>query len=101
MGRNGAGKSTLLRLARGLLDPTRGRVERAGDVALLLQNPNDYLLHERVEREASAAGVARAGLEGREHSNPRDLSGGERQRLALEVALRETRTAVACLHEPT
>ncbi|HWX75132.1 MAG TPA: ABC transporter ATP-binding protein, partial [Solirubrobacteraceae bacterium] len=37
MGRNGAGKSTLLRHAAGLLEPTRGRVERAGRVALLLQ----------------------------------------------------------------
>src|SRR5205807_1491677 len=33
MGRNGAGKSTLLRHARGLLEPTRGRVERGGEVA--------------------------------------------------------------------
>jgi energy-coupling factor transport system ATP-binding protein len=41
MGRNGAGKSTLLRHAAGLLEPTRGRVERAGRVALLLQNPGD------------------------------------------------------------
>ena len=43
MGRNGAGKSSLLRLAKGLLDPTRGKVERAGEVALLLQDPGDYL----------------------------------------------------------
>jgi energy-coupling factor transport system ATP-binding protein len=101
MGRNGAGKSTLLRLARGLVDATRGGVERAGDIALLLQNPNDYLLHERVDREASPAALERAGLEGRERSNPRDLSGGERQRLALEVALGEARPAVVCLDEPT
>ena len=53
MGRNGAGKSTLLRHAAGLLDPTRGRVERAGRVALLLQNPGDYFLHERVCDEAA------------------------------------------------
>ena len=33
------------------------------------------------------AGVAAAGLAGREDANPRDLSGGERQRLALEVVL--------------
>ncbi len=53
MGRNGAGKSTLLRHAAGLLEPTRGRVERAGRVALLLQNPSDYFLHDRVAREVS------------------------------------------------
>ncbi|MGA9876300.1 MAG: ATP-binding cassette domain-containing protein, partial [Solirubrobacteraceae bacterium] len=48
MGRNGAGKSTLLRHAADLVAPTRGQIERAGRVALLLQNPGDYLLHERV-----------------------------------------------------
>jgi energy-coupling factor transport system ATP-binding protein len=85
MGRNGAGKSTLLRHAAGLLDPTRGKVERAGRVALLLQNPGDYLIHERVEQEASAAALASVGLSEAAARNPRDLSGGERQRLALAI----------------
>ena len=101
MGRNGAGKSTLLRHARGLLEPTRGRVDRAGDVALLLQSPGDYLLHERAGDEVGAAALAAAGLTGREEANPRDLSGGERQRLALEVALDGGGHAVVCLDEPT
>jgi energy-coupling factor transport system ATP-binding protein len=102
MGRNGAGKSTLLRLARGLIEPTRGRVDRAGEVALLMQNPGDYLVHERAVEEAGAAGLAAAGLTGREASNPRDLSGGERQRLALEVTLPADRqVAAVCLDEPT
>ena len=87
LGRNGAGKSTLLRHARGLLEPTRGRVERAGEVALLLQNPGDYLVHERVDEEVDATGLAAAGLADRPGANPRDLSGGERQRLALETVL--------------
>ncbi len=87
MGRNGAGKSTLLRIAKGLAEPTRGRVERAGQVALLLQNPGDYLVHGHAVEDAGVAGVAAAGLVGRENANPRDLSGGERQRLALEVVL--------------
>ena len=63
MGRNGAGKSTLLRHAAGLLAPTRGSVERAGRVALLLQNPGDYLLHERVAEEAPASALELLGLE--------------------------------------
>ena len=87
MGRNGAGKSTLLRIAKGLAEPTRGRVECAGEVALLLQNPGDYLVHGHAVEDAGVAGVAAAGLAGREDANPRDLSGGERQRLALEVVL--------------
>src|SRR5205807_5003882 len=53
MGRNGAGKSTLLRHAAGLMRPTRGKLQAAGRVALLLQNPNDYLVHDTVAAEAS------------------------------------------------
>ncbi len=85
MGRNGAGKSTLLRHAAGLLEPTRGRIERAGRVALLLQNPGDYFIHERVAEEAPAEALEAAGLSEMAERNPRDLSGGERQRLALAI----------------
>jgi energy-coupling factor transport system ATP-binding protein len=101
MGRNGAGKSTLLRHLKGLAEPTRGRVERAGEVALLLQNPGDYLIHEHAVDEAGAEAVAAAGLAGREQANPRDLSGGERQRLALEVVLSVGACAAVLLDEPT
>jgi energy-coupling factor transporter ATP-binding protein EcfA2 len=101
MGRNGAGKSTLLRLGKGLVEPTRGRVERAGEVALLLQNPGDYLIHERAIEDAGGDGVAAAGLAGRGDANPRDLSGGERQRLALEVVLSGDPCAAVLLDEPT
>ncbi len=101
MGRNGAGKSTLLRLLKGLESPTRGRIECAGSVALLLQNPGDYLIHEHATEEAGEDALNAAGLAGRGDANPRDLSGGERQRLALEVALAGEPRAVACLDEPT
>jgi energy-coupling factor transport system ATP-binding protein len=101
MGRNGAGKSTLLRHLKGLSEPTRGRVERGGEVALLLQNPGDYLVHDHVRDEASAHAVRAAGLSDRSDSNPRDLSGGERQRLALELVLDAGEIALACLDEPT
>jgi energy-coupling factor transporter ATP-binding protein EcfA2 len=103
MGRNGAGKSTLLRHAAGLMEPTRGRVERAGRVALLLQNPGDYLIHERVAEEASPEALVAVGLAGMAERNPKDLSGGERQRLALAIVVGgagET-PAVLALDEPT
>ncbi len=101
MGRNGAGKSTLLRVAKGLVGPSRGKVERAGEVALLLQNPGDYLIHDHAVEDAGDRGVANAGLRGREQANPRDLSGGERQRLALEVVLSGGPCAAVLLDEPT
>jgi energy-coupling factor transport system ATP-binding protein len=102
MGRNGAGKSTLLRHLKGLAAPTRGRVEAAGEVALLLQNPGDYLIHEHAVDEAGAGALAAAGLAERPEANPRDLSGGERQRLALEVVLSgDAPCAAICLDEPT
>ncbi|MEJ7788785.1 MAG: ATP-binding cassette domain-containing protein [Thermoleophilaceae bacterium] len=101
MGRNGAGKSTLLRQFKGLAEPTRGRVETDGEVALLLQNPGDYLVHDHACEEAGAGALAAAGLEGRGEANPRDLSGGERQRLALEVVLGAGPCALVCLDEPT
>jgi energy-coupling factor transport system ATP-binding protein len=103
MGRNGAGKSTLLRHAAGLMRPTRGTVERAGRVALLLQNPNDYLVHDRVEQEASAGALATVGLGDPtlRDRHPRDLSGGEKQRLALAIVLDGLEAAMVCLDEPT
>jgi energy-coupling factor transport system ATP-binding protein len=100
MGRNGAGKSTLLRHAAGLAKPTRGRVRATGRVALLLQNPGDYLVHETVAQEASPAALAKVGLDGLEQRHPRDLSSGEKQRLALAIVLDGDAVAV-CLDEPT
>jgi energy-coupling factor transport system ATP-binding protein len=108
MGRNGAGKSTLLRHAAGLLAPTRGTVTAAGRVALLLQNPTDYLVHETVADEAPTRALEVVGLGGSAFAgrHPRDLSGGEKQRLALAIVLGDTddpatRPAVICLDEPT
>jgi energy-coupling factor transport system ATP-binding protein len=102
MGRNGAGKSTILRHAAGLMAPTRGKVRAAGRVALLLQDPNDYLLHERVGDEASLGALAAVGLDQLLDRHPRDLSGGQRQRLALAIVLdSEEPAAVIGLDEPT
>jgi energy-coupling factor transport system ATP-binding protein len=103
MGRNGAGKSTLLRHAAGLLKPTRGKITTTGRVALLLQNPNDYLIHDRVADEAPTQALERFHLSHHKHRHPRDLSGGERQRLALAIVLGDPGDppAVLCLDEPT
>ena len=111
LGRNGAGKSTLLRVAAGVLAPGRGDVQASGEVALLVQTPSDYLLHERVAAELPAEVAARTlselRLEALSGADPRDLSGGERQRLALGVVLAGRGIgggeppAVVALDEPT
>jgi energy-coupling factor transporter ATP-binding protein EcfA2 len=110
MGRNGAGKSTLLKTAAGLLDPVRGKIETPGGIALLTQNPNDYLVRERVGDElpgdAGRAALRIVGLEHAVDADPRDLSGGERQRLALAITLAgrmegEELPGLVALDEPT
>jgi energy-coupling factor transport system ATP-binding protein len=71
-------------------------------VALLLQNPGDYFLHERVEQEASSDALEQVGLAELGGRHPRDLSGGQRQRLALAIVLGgEVPAAVLALDEPT
>lgn len=109
MGRNGAGKSTLLRTAAGLHEPVTGRIE-VESIALLTQNPGDYLVRERVgdelPGEEGAAALRVVGLEEKVDADPRDLSGGERQRLALAIALAgrmegELLPGVVALDEPT
>ena len=101
MGRNGAGKSTLLRVAAGLVAPTRGKVRAGGRVALLMQNPGDYFVRDRVRDELDADGLAEAGLAHLADRHPRDLSGGERQRLALALVLAGELPAALALDEPT
>ncbi len=130
VGPNGAGKSTLARHLNGLLRPSAGRLEVMGadaagrtvaqlarDVALLLQNPGDYLFERTVEHElrlsarlrglsgaAARAEVARVsgelGLEPHMGTFSWDLSAGQRQRVALG-ALLVGAPRVLVLDEPT
>jgi energy-coupling factor transport system ATP-binding protein len=110
MGRNGAGKSTLLRTAAGLIEAVRGKVETPGGMALLTQNPSDYLVRERVgdelPGEQGMVALRTVGLDDKADADPRDLSGGERQRLALAIALAgrmdgEELPGLVALDEPT
>jgi len=110
MGRNGAGKSTLLHTLAGLVDPARGKAEAPNGLALLTQNPGDYLVRERVGDELPGpeglAALRTVGLEHAIDADPRDLSGGERQRLALAIALAgrmegDELSGLVALDEPT
>ena len=130
VGPNGSGKTTLARHLNGLLRPSKGRVlidgeettempvaRLSGEVALLTQNPGDYLFERTVDRELRLTAAYR-GLEGDEANMEVDrlrdrlglwpymerfswdLSAGQRQRVALG-ALMVGAPRVMVLDEPT
>jgi NitT/TauT family transport system ATP-binding protein len=108
LGPSGSGKSTLLRALAGLLKPTRGKLQfdcldvppRIGFVFqqatlmpwrtvlenILLPLELQGMPTEQMRAKAQEM-VELVGLQGFEHSLPRDLSGGMAQRVALARAL--------------
>lgn len=130
VGPNGSGKTTLARHMNGLLRPSAGSVSvegkdtrdvpvsrLSGRVALLTQNPGDYLFERTVDRElrltaryrglqGEAAEAEMARLRERLALGPFmdrfswDLSSGQRQRVALG-ALLVGAPRVLVLDEPT
>jgi energy-coupling factor transport system ATP-binding protein len=88
----------------------KGRADAPAGLALLTQNPGDYLVRERVGEELPGvrgeAALRAVGLEHAVDRDPRDLSGGERQRLALAIALAgrmdgDALPGLVALDEPT
>ena len=88
--------------AAGLIEPTRGRIERAGRVALLLQNPGDYLLARARRRRVPAPTLEAAGLGQLADAPPaRPLRRRAPAARARDRARAASAPAVVCLDEPT
>ena len=100
-GSNGSGKTTLLKILAGYLKPTKGRVERRGDVVYIPQNIVLFYTEETVRREIEEICKSRRrgnecvndGLRivsnmGIDHNtSPFNLSHGQMVKLAVTLAV--------------
>jgi energy-coupling factor transport system ATP-binding protein len=130
VGQNGAGKTTFVKLLKGLLRPTKGKIELdgediagktvaqiAGKVGLVFQNPNDQIFKGRVIDELlfgphnigmddkkamvqAKKALEIVGLAGSEESNPYDMGLSDRKMVAIASILAMD-TDVVIFDEPT
>jgi putative ABC transport system ATP-binding protein len=108
IGRSGSGKTTLLHVLSGLVQPTRGEVDRRGSTSLVFQGANLLPHFTALENVVFAAApgaeperlLALVGLGDKLDHLPAELSGGEAQRVAIARALAQRPDVLLC-DEPT
>jgi zinc/manganese transport system ATP-binding protein len=117
IGPNGAGKSTLIEILAGVREPSQGRVQRSGDVSLVVQRPRipqglPLTVREtvamgtwgrrsarRVVKSATESALARVGLTELAGRSIHALSGGQRQRALIAQGIARD-AAILLLDEP-
>ncbi|QIZ78716.1 energy-coupling factor ABC transporter ATP-binding protein [Ferrimonas lipolytica] len=130
VGDNGAGKSTLIKLIAGLLQPRRGHVlwqqqaidkipaqQRCGLIGILFQEPENQLLHSRVDNEVNLVMkqlgwpqskierhrsdiLAQLELTQYAQCHPLDLDAGKRRMVTL-ASIAVAQPAILLLDEPS
>ncbi len=116
IGENGCGKSTLLKLAQGIIEPTKGKIEKPKTISMVFQNPDHQILMPTCGSELilnfkenlsirethlkAHQALAVVGLEDFYRRPIHTLSGGQKQRLAIASAL-VSESKFILMDEPT
>tara|TARA_Y100001978_G_scaffold152715_1_gene137955 strand:- start:17 stop:700 length:684 start_codon:yes stop_codon:yes gene_type:complete len=116
LGKNGCGKSTILKLIKGIIQPTKGKIERPNNLSMVFQNPDHQILmptcgselilnireniskkdiHEKVNQV-----LIDVGLKGFFKRPVHTLSGGQKQKLSIASAL-VSQSNFILMDEPT
>ena len=116
VGKNGSGKSTLLKLINGILQPSKGTINRLANIGMVFQNPDHQILmpncrselllninqkfcRKDINKKINTA-LNKVGLAGFDKRPIHTLSGGQKQRLTIACSLISNKNFIL-MDEPT